>query len=70
MVNGGLNQFMGNGPGDIREGTGERRRRHRSKRERRSRRNQKLIDNLVWLAGALAIGLPLLAVLLYALSRY
>lgn len=41
-----------------------RRRRHR-KRKRRSRRSANFAYNLKWLIGTLAVGLPLLAILIY-----
>jgi hypothetical protein len=48
---------------------GERRRKHRHKRKRKSRKQEKLMRNVIWLGGGLAVGLPLLAAMLYAMSR-
>jgi hypothetical protein len=50
-------------------GSRERGRKHRHKRKRKSRKQEKLLRNLVWLGGGLAAGLPLLAAMLYAMSR-
>ena len=47
----------------------QRRRKNRSKRKRKSRKHQKLMRNLGWLGGGLAVGLPVLAAMLYAMSR-
>jgi hypothetical protein len=47
-----------------------RRRRRRDKRKRKNRKREKLAYNLRWLLGGLAIGLPLLAVIIYTASRY
>ena len=47
----------------------DRRRKHRSKRKRRSRKQERLMRNLAWLGGGLAVGLPLLAAMLFAMSR-
>jgi hypothetical protein len=57
---------------DEAEGTAVRKRRRRAKNEgkRRNRRRQRLFYNLSWLLGGLAIGLPLLAMLLLLTSRY
>jgi hypothetical protein len=44
------------------------RRKHRTKRKRKSRKRERLVRNLAWLAGGLAVGLPLLAGMLYAMS--
>jgi hypothetical protein len=52
------------------ESSHDRRRRPRSKQTSKPRKRSKLADNLIWFAGGLAIGLPLLAVLLFALSRF
>ena len=49
-----------------------RRRERRKRREtpkRKNRQRQRLIRNLVWLIGGLAIGLPILAVVLVGVSR-
>jgi hypothetical protein len=51
------------------DGSRERGRKHRHKRKRKSRKQEKLLRNLVWLGGGLAAGLPLLAAMLYAMSR-
>ena len=47
-----------------------RRRKIRSKRKRKSRKQERLLRNLAWLGGGLAIGLPILAAMLFAMSRY
>ena len=63
---------MDHGLEDLDERSGERRRRRRSKHKhkRRSRKHQKLIDNLIWIGWGLGIGLQLLTILLYVMSRY
>jgi hypothetical protein len=45
------------------------RRQRREKRRRRNRKREKLFYNLSWLLGGLAVGLPMLAIVLYLLSR-
>lgn len=52
------------------DGERARRRRNRTKRKRRSRKREKLMRNLAWLGGGLAVGLPVLALILFAMSRY
>ena len=54
---------------DDAEDVGERRRRRRDRRKRKNIRRSKLLYNLAWLAGGLAVGLPLLAGMLYIMSR-
>jgi len=68
----GLTSVMGNGQDDLGERSAERRHRHRSKQKRKnkSRKMAKLLDNLLWFAVGLAVGLPLLALTLYLISRY
>jgi hypothetical protein len=46
-----------------------RRRRSRQKHRRKSRRMEMLLGNLGWAAGGVAVGLPLLAILIYFASR-
>ena len=46
------------------------RRKRRTKRKRKSRKRERLMRNLAWLGGGLALGLPLLAAMLLAMSRY
>ena len=46
----------------------ERRRKKRSKHKRKSRKQDKLVRNLVWFGGGVAVGLPLLAAMLFAMS--
>ena len=48
----------------------EQRRQRRTKRKRKSRKRERLMRNLAWLGGGLAVGLPLLAAVLFAMSRY
>jgi hypothetical protein len=48
----------------------EQRRKHRSKHKRKSRKQERLLRNLAWLGGGLAVGLPLLAAMLYLMSHY
>lgn len=48
----------------------EERRKRRTKRKRKSRKRERLMRNLAWLGGGLALGLPLLAATLFAMSRY
>jgi hypothetical protein len=43
-------------------------RRVRKKRKRTNRNRERLLYNLRWLAGGLALGMPLLALLLWATS--
>ena len=52
------------------ESAQERRRKHRTKRKRKSRKQERLLRNLAWLGGGLAMGLPILAAMLFAMSRY
>jgi hypothetical protein len=47
-----------------------RRRRSRHKHRRKNRRLEKVLYDLRWMAGGIAIGLPLLAALIYFASRY
>jgi hypothetical protein len=47
-----------------------RHRRRRGKHKRKSRKHQRLMHNLRWFFGGLAVGLPLLAAVTYAASRY
>ncbi|MBO0748893.1 MAG: hypothetical protein J2O44_00480 [Porphyrobacter sp.] len=47
----------------------ERRRRRRGKRKRRNHKRSNLLYNLGWVVGGLAVGLPLLAIMIYALAR-
>ena len=47
----------------------KRRRRSKSESKRKNKKRQQLFYNLCWLFGGLAIGLPLLAMLLFVLSR-
>ena len=49
--------------------SGRHRGKRRTKRQRKNRKIDKLMFDLKWLFGGLAIGLPLLALLIYALSR-
>jgi hypothetical protein len=46
-----------------------RRKVRRAKRRRRNRKLEKMVYDLSWLLGGLAIGLPLLGIVLYLLSR-
>ena len=57
---------------DEAEGAAVRKRRRRAKNEgkRKNRRRQQSFYNLSWLLGGLAIGLPLLAMLLLLTSNY
>lgn len=48
---------------------GVRRRRRGAKHKRKNHRRANLIYNLAWVLGGLAVGLPLLGMLIYALSR-
>jgi hypothetical protein len=48
----------------------KRRRRAKSGHRRKNRKRQRLFYNLGWLLGGLAIGLPLLALMLLFASRY
>jgi hypothetical protein len=49
---------------------GSARRRSRSEnRKRKNRKREKLMYNLSWALGGLAVGLPMLAIVLYLLSR-
>lgn len=45
------------------------RKERRDKRRRKNRKREKLIYNLSWVLGGLAVGLPMLAIVLYLLSR-
>jgi hypothetical protein len=45
------------------------RKERRDKRRRRNRKREKLFYNLSWVLGGLAVGLPMLAIVLYLLSR-
>lgn len=49
-------------------GNARRRKRH-SKRKEKARKREKLVRNIAWLGGGLAVGLPLLAAMLYAMSQ-
>jgi hypothetical protein len=51
-------------------GTAGTRRRRRDKRKRTSRKREKLVSNLAWMAGGLAVGLPLLALTIYVASQW
>lgn len=51
-------------------GRGTRRRKGRDKRKRKNRRRERLSYNLRWLLGGIAVGLPVLAVILYTTSRF
>jgi hypothetical protein len=44
------------------------RRRKRNRHRRKNRKLQKLLENLGWMAGGIAIGVPLLAVFIYFAS--
>jgi hypothetical protein len=48
----------------------KRRRRSKNITKRKNRERQRLCYNLGWLLGGLAIGLPVLAMLLFVVSRY
>ena len=45
-------------------------RRVRKKRKRKNRKREKLIYNVRWLLGGLAVGLPLLALLIWLASAF
>jgi hypothetical protein len=45
------------------------RKERREKRRRKNRRREKLFYNLSWILGGLGLGLPMLALVLYFLSR-
>lgn len=47
----------------------KRRRRKRSRSKKRNRTVEKLLQNLGWIVAAAAVGLPLLALALYALHE-
>nr|WP_166178853.1 hypothetical protein [Altererythrobacter segetis] len=54
---------------DGRSSSSSSRKERRDKRRRRNRKREKLFYNLSWLLGGLAVGLPLLGIILYFLSR-
>lgn len=55
---------------DRESGTRRRRRRSKHKRRHKSRRRADLLHNLAWVAGGLAVGLPVLALAVWFASRY
>jgi hypothetical protein len=50
--------------------TSRRRRGRAQKRKRMSRKHERLLHNLKWIGGGVAVGLPVLAALIYAVSQY
>lgn len=48
----------------------KRRKRKRSRAKKRNRTVEKLLQNLGWIAAAAAVGLPILALALYALHAF
>jgi len=54
---------------EVTSGSSGRRKRRRGKHRRKNRKLEKLFFDLSWLLGGLALGLPLLGIILYLLSR-